>query len=73
MNSVVCKLLEKCWIVFKIDYKEPNILAAVIRSLVWESCLEIQNSKTELKIVFSKTQRKTHRSNIAYTNSESII
>lgn len=34
-------------------------------------CLDIQNSKNELKRVFSKIQRKQRRS-IFYTNSESI-
>lgn len=67
-----CRLLEKSWTVFKIDYKEPSILAAVIGSFAWESCLETQKSKTELKRVFSKIQRKKHRSNIVYTNSDKL-
>lgn len=56
-----CKLLEKYWIVFKIVSKEPNILAAAIGSLLWDSCLEAQNSKAELKREFIKVQRKMQR------------
>lgn len=60
MNSVFCKLLEKCC-VQNSNSKEANILATM-RVLRMRICLDIQNSKSKLKSVFSKIQGKQHRS-----------
>lgn len=66
-----CKLLEKYWIVFKIDSKEPNILAAVIGSLLWDSCLKAQNSKTEERI-YQGTKKDASISHCLYQQQKCI-